>query len=95
MGEARPRERLTRRADGRAHGRRTAQLLLGRAAADAAAKAKPAREIPVLEPGDRVVHDSFGMGTVVSLEGSGGQDGGLDRLRVEGVKGVKRLYGWS
>ena len=37
--------------------------------ADAAAKAKPAREIPSLEPGDRVVHDSFGMGTVVALEG--------------------------
>ena len=37
--------------------------------ADAAAKSKPAREIPSLEPGDRVVHDSFGLGTVVALEG--------------------------
>ena len=36
---------------------------------DAASKAKPAREIPSLDPGDRVVHDSFGMGTVVALEG--------------------------
>ncbi|WP_121258191.1 DNA helicase PcrA [Nocardioides ferulae] len=37
--------------------------------ADAAAKAKPARAVPSLEPGDRVVHDSFGLGTVVALEG--------------------------
>src|SRR5690606_18955742 len=36
---------------------------------DAVSKAKSAREIPSLAPGDRVVHDSFGMGTVVSLEG--------------------------
>ena len=33
---------------------------------DAQSKAKPAREIPSLDPGDRVVHDSFGMGTVVA-----------------------------
>ena len=39
------------------------------ARADAATKAKPARAIPSLEPGDRVIHDSFGMGTVVALEG--------------------------
>ncbi|GGD23771.1 DNA helicase PcrA [Nocardioides daphniae] len=36
---------------------------------DAVSKAKSAREIPSLSPGDRVVHDSFGMGTVVALEG--------------------------
>ncbi|QCX28330.1 DNA helicase PcrA [Nocardioides jishulii] len=36
---------------------------------DAASKAKSARDIPSLAPGDRVVHDSFGMGTVVALEG--------------------------
>ncbi|UUZ61717.1 3'-5' exonuclease [Nocardioides sp. B-3] len=41
------------------------------ARADVKAKAKPAREIPSLEPGDRVLHDSFGMGTVVALEGAG------------------------
>ena len=52
--------------------------------ADAAAKAKPAREIPSLEPGDRVVHDSFGLGTVVAVEGVGRQDRRLDRLRVGG-----------
>ncbi|MFT4288306.1 DNA helicase PcrA [Nocardioides sp.] len=37
--------------------------------ADAASKAKPAGEIPALEPGDRVTHNSFGMGTVVTVEG--------------------------
>ena len=52
--------------------------------ADAAARAKPAREIPSLEPGDRVLHDSFGMGTVVALEGVGRQDRRLDRLRLRG-----------
>ena len=41
------------------------------ARADAASKAKPAREIPSLEPGDRVQHDTFGLGTVVALEGVG------------------------
>ncbi len=56
--------------------------------ADAAAKAKPAREIPSLEPGDRVQHDSFGLGTVVALEGAG------DRAVASidfGSEGVKRL----
>ncbi|HEX6247980.1 MAG TPA: DNA helicase PcrA, partial [Nocardioidaceae bacterium] len=41
------------------------------ARADSSAKAKATREIPSLSPGDRVVHDSFGMGSVVSLEGAG------------------------
>src|SRR4051794_832949 len=58
------------------------------ARADAASKAKPARNIPSLEPGDRVLHDSFGMGTVVALEG-------LDEKQVAsidfGSEGVKRL----
>ena len=58
------------------------------ARADAASKAKPARDIPSLEPGDRVVHDSFGMGTVVALEG-------VDDKQVAsidfGSEGVKRL----
>jgi DNA helicase-2/ATP-dependent DNA helicase PcrA len=56
--------------------------------ADAAAKAKPAREIPSLEPGDRVVHDSFGMGTVVSVEGAA--DKAVASIDF-GSEGVKRL----
>ncbi len=58
------------------------------ARADAAAKAKPAREIPSLEPGDRVHHDSFGLGTVVALDGVG------DKVVASidfGSEGVKRL----
>ncbi len=56
--------------------------------ADAAARAKPAREIPSLEPGDRVVHDSFGMGTVVALEGAA--DKAVASIDF-GSEGVKRL----
>ena len=52
--------------------------------ADAASKAKPAREVPSLEPGDRVVHDTFGMGTVVAVEGVGRQVRRVDRLRLRG-----------
>jgi DNA helicase-2/ATP-dependent DNA helicase PcrA len=58
------------------------------ARADAAAKARQTREIPSLDPGDRVVHDSFGMGTVVALEGA------ADRTVASidfGSEGVKRL----
>lgn len=40
-------------------------------------KAKTASEIPNLEVGDRVTHDSFGMGTVVSASGAG------EKLQVE------------
>jgi DNA helicase II / ATP-dependent DNA helicase PcrA len=46
------------------------------------------REVPSLSPGDRVLHDSFGMGSVVALEGSG------DRAVASidfGSQGVKRL----
>ncbi|MBB6628856.1 DNA helicase PcrA [Nocardioides sp. KIGAM211] len=56
--------------------------------ADAAAKAKPARDIPSLEPGDRVLHDSFGMGTVVAVEGAA--DKAVASIDF-GSEGVKRL----
>ena len=56
--------------------------------ADAAAKSKPARVIPSLEPGDRVLHDSFGMGTVVSVEGAA--DKAVASIDF-GSEGVKRL----
>ncbi len=39
--------------------------------ADSTAKSRSTREVPSLAPGDRVAHDSFGLGTVVSLEGAG------------------------
>lgn len=56
--------------------------------ADAAAKSKPARAIPVLAPGDKVTHDSFGLGTVVSVEGQG--DKSVASIDF-GSDGVKRL----
>ena len=48
----------------------------------------PAREIPSLEPGDRVLHDSFGMGSVVALDGVG--DKAVASIDF-GSQGVKRL----
>jgi DNA helicase-2/ATP-dependent DNA helicase PcrA len=57
------------------------------ARADVAAKSQK-REVPVLAAGDRVLHDAFGMGTVVATEGEG------DRAVASidfGSQGVKRL----
>ncbi len=61
----------------------------GTAAARADADARgQKREVPSLEPGDRVLHDSFGMGTVVTLEGVG--DKAVASIDF-GSQGVKRL----
>ena len=62
------------------------------ARADAAAKAKPAREIPSLEPGDRVVHDTFGMGTVVAVEGAAEKSVASIDFGSEGVKRLLLRY---
>lgn len=62
------------------------------ARADVAAKSKPAREIPSLEPGDRVIHDSFGLGTVVALEGSGDKSVASIDFGSEGVKRLLLRY---
>ena len=59
---------------------------------DAAKKAKPARAIPALEAGDRVVHDSFGMGTVVSVEGAGEKSVASIDFGSEGVKRLLLRY---
>ncbi len=56
--------------------------------ADAAAKSSAKRAVPSLAPGDRVVHDSFGMGSVVSLEGTA--DNAVASIDF-GSEGVKRL----
>jgi DNA helicase-2/ATP-dependent DNA helicase PcrA len=61
----------------------------GAAAARADAEAKSQkREVPSLAPGDRVVHDSFGMGSVVALDGAG--DKAVASIDF-GSSGVKRL----
>jgi DNA helicase-2/ATP-dependent DNA helicase PcrA len=56
--------------------------------ADSSTKSKKTRAVPSLSPGDRVVHDSFGMGSVVSLEGSG--ENAVASIDF-GSGGVKRL----
>ena len=54
------------------------------ARADAAAKAKPTREIPSLDPATGSSPRHLRLGTVVALEGVGRQGGRLDRLRERG-----------
>jgi DNA helicase-2/ATP-dependent DNA helicase PcrA len=59
---------------------------------DAAAKAKKAREIPSLAPGDRVTHDSFGLGTVVAVEGAAEKAVASIDFGSEGVKRLLLRY---
>ena len=60
--------------------------------ADVAAKAKPARQIPSLSPGDRVVHDSFGMGTVVAVDGVAEKSVASIDFGSDGVKRLLLRY---
>ena len=62
------------------------------ARADAASKATSTREVPSLAPGDRVVHDSFGMGTVVALEGVAEKAVASIDFGSEGVKRLLLRY---
>ena len=55
--------------------------------ADADSKGQK-RDIPSLAPGDRVLHDTFGMGSVVALEGAG--ENSVASIDF-GSQGVKRL----
>jgi DNA helicase-2/ATP-dependent DNA helicase PcrA len=50
------------------------------------------REIVHLEPGDRVTHDTFGLGTVVEVEGSGDRAVAKVDFRGEGVKRLLLRY---
>ncbi len=59
---------------------------------DAAAKAKAPREIPSLDPGDRVLHPSMGMGTVVALEGAGDKTVASIDFGSEGVRRLLLRY---
>ncbi|MFD0685507.1 DNA helicase PcrA [Actinomadura fibrosa] len=47
------------------------------------------RDVPSLSPGDKVTHDSFGLGTVVSVDGAG--DKAAASVDFGGEYGVKRL----
>jgi DNA helicase-2/ATP-dependent DNA helicase PcrA len=50
------------------------------------------REIVRLEPGDKVTHDTFGVGTVVSIEGEGERASATVRFRDEGEKRLLLRY---
>ncbi len=50
--------------------------------------ATPRADVPSLQPGDRVTHDSYGLGTVVALEGAGSS--AVARIDF-GSSGTKRL----
>jgi DNA helicase-2/ATP-dependent DNA helicase PcrA len=47
------------------------------------------RAVPALAPGDRVTHDKFGLGTVVSTDGFG--DNAEAKIDFGGEYGVKHL----
>jgi DNA helicase-2/ATP-dependent DNA helicase PcrA len=50
------------------------------------------REVIHLEPGDRVTHDSFGLGTVIRVEGAGDKAVAHVDFRDEGVKRLLLRY---
>ncbi len=62
------------------------------ARADAAARATKTREVPSLDAGDRVQHDTFGLGTVVVVEGVGDQAVASVDFGSEGVKRLLLRY---
>ncbi|RFU38492.1 DNA helicase PcrA [Actinomadura logoneensis] len=60
-----------------------------RVAARPGTRAAGARPVPSLAPGDKVTHDSFGLGTVVSVDGAG--DKAAASVDFGGEYGLKRL----
>ncbi len=62
------------------------------ARADAASKAKSPREVASLAPGDRVQHDTFGLGTVVTVEGAAEKAVASIDFGSEGVKRLLLRY---
>ncbi|HYY12729.1 MAG TPA: DNA helicase PcrA [Kineosporiaceae bacterium] len=50
------------------------------------------REVVHLEPGDRVTHDAFGLGTVIEVEGSGDKSVAKVDFRDQGVKRLLLRY---
>jgi DNA helicase-2/ATP-dependent DNA helicase PcrA len=75
-------------------GRQQMQSRFGTAAAkaDASKKAMAGRQIPSLDPGDRVQHDSFGLGTVITVEGTGENSVASIDFGTEGVKRLLLRY---
>ncbi|MGI5323425.1 DNA helicase PcrA [Actinomadura nitritigenes] len=67
----------------------TSSSAMSRMAARPGVKSPGNREVPALAPGDKVTHDSFGLGTVVSVDGAG--DKAAASVDFGGEYGVKRL----
>jgi DNA helicase-2/ATP-dependent DNA helicase PcrA len=62
------------------------------AAARPTASSPGNRPVVSLVPGDRVTHDTFGMGTVVSVEGAGERAVASIDFKREGVKRLLLRY---
>jgi DNA helicase-2/ATP-dependent DNA helicase PcrA len=58
-------------------------------AARAGVRSPGNRAVPSLSPGDRITHDSFGLGTVVAVDGAG--ERAAASVDFGGDYGVKRL----
>ncbi|WP_202125871.1 DNA helicase PcrA [Actinomadura physcomitrii] len=67
----------------------TSSSAMSRMAARPGVKSPGNRDVPALAPGDKVTHDSFGLGTVVSVDGAG--DKAAASVDFGGEYGVKRL----
>jgi DNA helicase-2/ATP-dependent DNA helicase PcrA len=65
---------------------------VARSAARPGASSPGNREVVHLDPGDRVTHDSFGLGTVIRVEGSGDKAVAHVDFRGEGVKRLLLRY---
>jgi DNA helicase-2/ATP-dependent DNA helicase PcrA len=65
---------------------------LARAASSPAVSSPGSRAVVHLEPGDRVSHDVFGLGTVVAVEGVGERAMASVDFRSEGVKRLLLRY---
>ena len=60
--------------------------------ASLASAGRKQRPVPSLSPGDRVTHDTFGMGTVVAMEGAGDKQVASIDFGSEGVKRLLMRY---
>ncbi|WP_207400829.1 DNA helicase PcrA [Actinomadura roseirufa] len=67
----------------------TSSPAMSRMAARPGVRSPGTRDVPALSPGDKVTHDSFGLGTVVSVDGAG--DRAAASVDFGGEYGVKRL----
>ncbi|QXJ26536.1 DNA helicase PcrA [Actinomadura graeca] len=67
----------------------TSSPAMSRMAARPGVRSPGNREVPALSPGDKVTHDSFGLGTVVTVDGAG--DKAAASVDFGGEYGVKRL----